>query len=199
MEVNAKLRYLKIAPRKVRLVIDVVRGMPVEKAEYQLQFLNKGATLPVLKLLRSAIANAVNNHKLVKDNLYIKSISVNDGPTLKRWKPRAFGRASEIRKRSSHVIIILEELKKLSGKPKKLEKKIIDKAKPTSAIKKTTDKKSSAKDLRPVVDYKDIKHEDKSPKSQGQPGSESASEHGKKSGGGFTQIKERFSRKLGEG
>ncbi|EKD75901.1 MAG: hypothetical protein ACD_43C00281G0010 [uncultured bacterium] len=110
MEVTAQLRQLRIAPRKVRLVVNLVRGMTVVQAERQLQFMNKASALPLLKLLRSAVANA-EQHKLNKAQLSIKSITVGDGLTLKRWQPRAMGRATPIRKRSSHVKITLWEKK----------------------------------------------------------------------------------------
>ncbi len=131
MEVKAKARYIRISPKKVRLVIDLVRGMDVSVAENQLAFLNKGAARPVLKLLRSAIANAVNNNKLEKDNLYIKKITADDGPTLKRWMPRAFGRATMLRKRTSHINIVLDEKvpteeKKKSEKSKVKNSKAVD-------------------------------------------------------------------------
>jgi large subunit ribosomal protein L22 len=143
MEVKAKLSRLRIAPRKVRLVVDVLRGMDVEKAEHQLQFMQKGAALPVLKLLKSAVANAVNNFKLEKNNLFIKEITVNDGPVLKRWKPRAFGRATEILKRSSHILIVLEEIKKSKHVVKDSKKK---------------ETKGPKEDLK-IVDAKEIRKE----------------------------------------
>ncbi len=126
MEVRAHLRFLRIAPRKVRLVIGLVRGMPVEQAVDQLSVLPKRASLPVLKLLNSAIANAEHNFKLERKDLRIKSIVANEGPKLKRFRPRAFGRAAEILKRMTHVTIVLEDLaksapKKIVVKKEKLE------------------------------------------------------------------------------
>lgn len=109
MEVRAHLRHLRVAPRKVRLVVDLVRGLPVDRAIDQLTILPKGAALPVLKLLNSAIANAEHNFKLERKGLHIKSIVANEGPRLKRFRPRAFGRAAEILKRSSHITIILDD------------------------------------------------------------------------------------------
>lgn len=109
MEVKAKARYIRMSPKKIRLVVDVIRGMDVEPALAQLKFINKAATKPVGKLVDSAVANAVNNFELKKENLFIKEIRVDDGPTLKRWMPKAFGRAGAIRKRSSHISIILQE------------------------------------------------------------------------------------------
>lgn len=109
MEVKAKARYIRMSPKKVRLVLDVIRGMDAEEALKQLRFINKAAARPIKKLLDSAIANAVNNFSLEKSNLFIKRIFADGGPTLKRWKPRAFGRAAPIRKKSSHINIILGE------------------------------------------------------------------------------------------
>lgn len=109
MEVSAKLKYLRISPRKVRLVTNLIKGLDVKEAEHQLQFLPKRAAKPVLKLLKSAIANATNNFNLNTDNLYVYQIKVDQGPTLLRYMPRARGVANEIRKKSSHITIILKE------------------------------------------------------------------------------------------
>ena len=109
MEVKAKAKYIRRSPKKVRLVVDVIRGLDVPIAENQLKFMNKGAVVPILKLLNSAVANAEHNFELKKDNLYIKEIKVDQGPTLKRWMPRAMGRATTIRKKSSHISIVLSE------------------------------------------------------------------------------------------
>ncbi len=107
----AQLRYLRMAPRKVRLVIDVIRGMPVQEAEAQLSMMKKRAALPILKLLRSAIANA-KNLKFTESRLMVSVIRVDQGPTIKRSLPRAKGSASPIHKMSSHVNIILTESEK---------------------------------------------------------------------------------------
>ncbi len=96
-----------MSPRKVRLVIDTVRGLTVKTAETRLSFLKKGAAEPVLKLLRSAMANAEHNFHIAKDSLYVKHIVADGGPTIKRFRPRAFGRAAEIRKRTTHITLIL--------------------------------------------------------------------------------------------
>lgn len=123
MEVKAKLNRLRMSPRKVRLVIDVIRGQDIEQAKQQLLFLSKEAAKPVLKLLNSAVANAENNFKLDKNNLFIKKIIANEGPTLKRYQPRAYGRATEIRKRSSRLEIILAEKKVTKQKGKTAPRK----------------------------------------------------------------------------
>lgn len=110
MEIKASLNHLRMGPRKVRLVVDVVRGMTIDKALDQLQFLNKLASDPVKKLILSAVANAEHNFSLAKDNLFIKEIKVDGGVTLKRWMPKAHGRATVIRKRGSHVHVTLAEI-----------------------------------------------------------------------------------------
>lgn len=123
MEAAAKLRYLRQSPRKVRLVADALRGLTVAKAEAHLRFTSKAAAVPLLKLLISAVANAEHNFQLKKDNLFIKEIRVDQGPALKRWKPRAFGRASGIRKETTHVILILGEIKPTAIKSKTTKEK----------------------------------------------------------------------------
>lgn len=189
MEVKAKLRFLKISPRKVRLVVDMIRGLPVNQALDQLSFLNKGSALPISKLLKSAMANAEHNNKLDKDNLFIKKITVDEGPTLKRWRPRAFGRAGMIRKRASHVTLVLDELKTSTKKTKKTATKKSD-----SKIKSKGKKEDKVK--QPVVDYKDVKHESKFDKNES--GTDDGNQDSQKPASGFNKIKERFSRRLGE-
>jgi large subunit ribosomal protein L22 len=122
MEVKAKISRLKITPKKVRPVCSLIRGLEVEEAQSQLKFMAKKSALPILKLLNSAIANAENNFKLKKENLYIKKVFADEGPKLKRWRPRAFGRAAAILKRSSHITMILEEKKPSKAKAKKQSK-----------------------------------------------------------------------------
>lgn len=107
MEVKAHTRYLRMSPRKVRLVVDAVRGMAVDPAIAQLTFMSRAAARPVKKLLESAVANATHNFKLDRDGLFIKSALVNQGPTLKRWRPRAMGSAAPILKRTCHITLVL--------------------------------------------------------------------------------------------
>lgn len=106
-DVIAKLRYLRIAPRKVRLVLDLIRGKDVLSAAAQLEHLPKGSSRPLLKLLKSAEANAEHNFKLDPKSLIIRQAFADEGPKLKRYQPHAFGRATVVMKRSSHVTIIL--------------------------------------------------------------------------------------------
>ena len=105
--VRASARYLRVAPRKARLVADQVRGMPVPDAQELLAFSPRGAAEDIGKLITSAAANAENNHDLVADDMRIFEIRVDEGPTLKRWRPRARGRATRIDKRTSHVSVVL--------------------------------------------------------------------------------------------
>ena len=105
--VRAQAKYVRCAPRKARLVVDHIRGKSVGDARAILQTTPRAAARDVLKLLDSAIANAENNHELVADELRIGKVFVDEGPTLKRFQPRAQGRATRIRKRTSHMTILL--------------------------------------------------------------------------------------------
>ncbi len=108
--VEASARYVRIAPRKVRVVADQIRGMGVEDAVALLSFSPRGASVPVLKLLRSASANAENNNDLDPEDMRIARISVDEGPTMRRFRPRARGRATRIEKKSCHIKIALTPL-----------------------------------------------------------------------------------------
>lgn len=105
--VKARARYVRIAPRKARLIADQVRGLHIEKARALLQFSPRGAANDIHKLINSAAANAENNHDLVGDEMRVASITVDEGPTLRRYRPRAMGRASSINKRTSHIAVAL--------------------------------------------------------------------------------------------
>lgn len=148
MEIKAVLRRYRVAPRKVRLVVDLIRGLDVEKALGQLEFVNKKSALAVKKLLNSAIANAVNNFSLERNNLFIKSSFVDQGQVLKRWMPRAHGRASRIKKYTSHVTLILDEkvpskVVKADAKKDSKDKKIKTEKLSLDKIKKASIKKDS--------------------------------------------------------
>jgi ribosomal protein L22 len=105
--VRAQAKYVHHAPRKARLVVDHIRGKSIDEARAILQHTPRAAAVDVLKLLESAVANAENNHELVADDLVIRKAYVDEGPTLKRYRPRALGRATRIRKRTSHMTIQL--------------------------------------------------------------------------------------------
>lgn len=127
--VSATLRYLHIPPRKVRFIVDVIRGLPANEAEAQLYIASRRPAEPILKLLRSAIANGRQVLKMEPSRLFIKEIRVDQGPRTKRYTPRARGSASLIEKKMSHVTIVLGILEKekdarytFRPKPKKVEK-----------------------------------------------------------------------------
>jgi large subunit ribosomal protein L22 len=109
MEVRAKLRFVRMGPRKGRLVADLIRGKGSEEAVNILRFTQKAAAKVVSKLLKSAIANATQKKTIDIDRLYVKKITVDQGPMMKRFMPRALGRATTIRKKTSHIQIVLDE------------------------------------------------------------------------------------------
>ena len=108
---HATVKYVRVSTRKAKAVVDLIRGKSVREAEAILQYTPKGATEPVAKLLKSAIANAENNLDMNRDDLYVAEVYANQGPTLMRYRPRAHGRASHIRKRTSHITIVLDSAK----------------------------------------------------------------------------------------
>jgi large subunit ribosomal protein L22 len=108
---HATARYVRISARKVKIVIDLIRGKNVSEALSILEYTPKAASEPVAKLLKSAIANAENNLEMDPSKLYVAEVFANQGPTLKRIRPRAQGRATRIRKRTSHIGIVLDEIK----------------------------------------------------------------------------------------
>jgi len=114
VEARAVGRYIRISPYKVRQVVDLIRGKDVDEALAILKFTPKRASLVVEKVLRSAIANAEHNYDMDRDNLYISKIFVDQGPVLKRYKPRAFGRADLIRRRTSHITVVVKEREEVS-------------------------------------------------------------------------------------
>jgi large subunit ribosomal protein L22 len=128
MSVTVKLPYLRIAPRKVRLVADLVRRKSAEEAQTILSFTTKKTAPILLKLLKQAVLNAKNTSQLEEKNLYISKILVDEGPKYKRWMPRARGMATPIKKRTSHVTIVLDEIMKKPKKAKRLKK--IDEVRP---------------------------------------------------------------------
>ena len=107
MEAKAIARYVRVSPRKARIVVDLIRGKSVDKARETLAFTNRAIAETVEKTLNSAVANAENNLGLSANQLYVKACYVDEGPTMKRIRPRAKGSASRIRKRTSHITIIV--------------------------------------------------------------------------------------------
>ena len=110
MEARAKATFERIAPRKVKIVLDLIRNKPAEEAMAILKFTPKAACEPVAKLLKSAMANAETNHEMDVSRLYVAECSVSQGPTLKRIRPRAHGRAYRINKKTSHINLVLKEM-----------------------------------------------------------------------------------------
>ena len=127
MEIKVKLSNLRTAPRKVRQVVDLVRGKKVQEAASILLFTVNKSARPVLKLLNSAVDSAKKNYQLSEDNLFISKITVDEGPKLKRWHPMSRGRAYPIIKRSSHIAIILSEKKPVVDKKVKKVEATIEK------------------------------------------------------------------------
>ncbi len=174
MEVKARAKYIKMSPRKVRLVVNIIRGLKASEALDQLNFIKKKAVKPVKKLINSAIANALNNHELEKDNLYIQEIKVDEGPTLHRWMPRARGRATPIRKRTSHINLVLGELV-ASSKTETKKKKVAAPIKLDSKPKESTPAQPGVvtgrgKGVKIKDEKKDDKEEITSPEKQDESG-----------------------------
>lgn len=169
---QARLSYLHISPRKVRLVAHVLKGMDVGRAELELRAMTKHASNPLEKLLKSAIQNAVHDMGQDAARLYIKDINVDVGPVLKRMMPRAFGRGATIRKRMSHVSLVLG----VRGEQKASRKKM--------------KKKETGPAMR-IADWQDVKgeaHENRTPHR------EKATPASAKKSGGF--VKKIFTRKV---
>jgi len=143
MESEAKLNYLRISPRKVRLVADLIRGKKAREAAAILVFTTKKAAKPMKKLLDSAIANAKNNFQAEEDTLYISKITVDEAPKLKRWRARSRGRSMQIQKKASHIAIVL------SGQKTKTEKK--ENKSPQEPLKKEGSSKTRQTKSKPDI------------------------------------------------
>jgi large subunit ribosomal protein L22 len=109
MKVQAKAKFIRQSPYKVRRVLDLVRGLPVDDARDVLSYTNRRAAPTIRKVLDSAVANAEHNFALDADELFVAQAFADEGPTLKRWRPRARGRATRIRKRTSHITIVVSD------------------------------------------------------------------------------------------
>lgn len=121
MQITAKLNYLHIAPRKVRLIADLIRRKTVIEAENILTFAPKRAATPLMKLIKSAVSNAKSTLGLEESSLYISKITVDEGPKMKKWMPRARGSPSMIQKKNSHITLILDEIEKGKAKVQKIQ------------------------------------------------------------------------------
>ena len=134
-----------MSPRKVRLVGDAVKGKNVAQADIELSFMPKKAARTIKTLIRSALHNAQNNQGMAIENLIVKNVEVNQGPTLKRWRARARGSAAPINKRTSNIVVTLAE-KVVKNKKKSQKAEIVEAPKNTSTVvKKTVEKKVSKK------------------------------------------------------
>lgn len=154
MKVSAKLNNIRIAPRKTRLVANLIKGLDIVDAVNQLNSTVKGGCEPVLKLLNSAVANGENNFGIDRDNMYVLNVIVNEGPVLKRWKARAFGRAGRILKRTSKIEIIIEE--RVEGKGRKTKEQL-DKERKEREDQKRKEIKKAEKEQESKDKEKDIK------------------------------------------
>ncbi|MEK7616256.1 MAG: 50S ribosomal protein L22 [Patescibacteria group bacterium] len=147
MQVTAHLKSIRIAPRKVRSVTHILKGLDAVAAKHQLRYLTRRSSHPIEKLIDSALANANNNLGLVRENMRIKDIIVGGGPVLKRFEPKGFGSVSPVAKRTSHVTIILEE--KVPGL--KSEKKEVKKEEVRTEHKHDSERKSAS-----AADYREL-------------------------------------------
>lgn len=154
MKVSAKLKNLRIAPRKVRLVSDLIKGLDVAIALEQLNSRVKGSNSYFEKLLLSAVSNGENNFGLDRNNLYIKDIIVDAGSTLKRWMPKAYGRAGQILKRTSKIEIILEE--RIEGKGRKSKEEMEKEKKAREAARKKAEKEAIKEGEEEKKEGKDV-------------------------------------------
>lgn len=144
MQVTVKLNHIRVTARKAREVVDLIRGKNVLTAIDLLNFATRKSAVPVLKLLNSAIASAKNDFHLNENNMFVSKITVDEGPTLKRWHPMSRGRAYPIMKRSAHITLVISEINPTS-KPTKNTKKEEQKIVAEKPKRKTTVKKSKTK------------------------------------------------------
>jgi large subunit ribosomal protein L22 len=157
-QVRAVAKFVRISPRKARLVIDHIRGRTVPEARTVLAFTPRAAAREIEKVLRSAVANAEANHELIGDDLYVSEAHVDDGLIIKRWKPQARGRVARIKKRTCHITVQLAErplepvapkveetTTEAEAKPKRAKRAPAKKSQTSSRAKTTTAKKASAK------------------------------------------------------
>lgn len=142
-EAIATARFIRMSPTKARQVVDLIRGRHIDDARRVLAFTSKAATEPVAKVLESAVANAEHNRGLIPDELMVVRTWVDEGPTLKRFRPRAMGRATRIRKRTCHISVVVGRPGFLEVEPPVIEE--VEAPKRKSTAKKTTAKKTTAK------------------------------------------------------
>ncbi|MPZ69462.1 MAG: 50S ribosomal protein L22 [Actinobacteria bacterium] len=144
-EAIATARFIRMSPTKARQVVDLIRGRHIDDARRVLAFTSKAATEPVAKVLESAVANAEHNRGLIPDELMVVRTWVDEGPTLKRFRPRAMGRATRIRKRTCHISVVVGRPGFLETEPPVIEETEAEAPKKKTTAKKTTAKKTTAK------------------------------------------------------
>lgn len=145
MQVQAKAKFIRVAPRKSRLLVDLVRGRSIEDARRQLMMSPKLAAKPVLKVLNSAVANAQNNNNLDVSTLFVTQAFVDEGPTFYRYRPRAHGRSMPIRKRMSHITVMVGPKEEIGVQVPRLTKKQKKEAKKAKAAAKPVENKEKKK------------------------------------------------------
>jgi large subunit ribosomal protein L22 len=152
MQVKATARYVRVAPNKARQVVAHIRGLGIDEARRVLQFSDKGVSEQILKTLNSAVANAEHNNDLDLEDLFVQLATVDEGPTLKRYQPRAMGRAYRIRKRTSHITITLgvKELATVAAPAAKPAKSTSGSSKPEAGSR--PDKSDAAAAAQPEAD-----------------------------------------------
>lgn len=173
MKVKAELNNLRIAPRKVRLISNLIKGLEVEEALFQIKNTVKRSCIPMEKLINSAIANAENNFGLDRNNLYIDDIKVGDGVRLKRWMPKAYGRATPILKRNSRVFLTLSEIEEGKNRKSKqqLEKERKERELEKDKMRKEIEKEREGKEkVIEKVENSPVKMEVEEEKSKGSKG-----------------------------
>ncbi len=160
MEVKATAKYIHISPKKIRLVVEAIKDLPLEEVLQSLSALTHRAARPLLKALNSAIANAEHNFGLKKEDLYIKSLLINQGPSLKRWTAKARGMAAPIKRRTAHIVVVLDtktakpSLEKPELKEKEIRQQIPQKIfQPTLVQKIPKEKKieETITEVKPVI------------------------------------------------
>lgn len=152
MKQTVKLNYLRMTPRKVRSVADLIKGLPVDEAEAQLLSQRRRAAAPILKLLRSAVANIKNNKHMNSEKFYVESLRVDQGTMLKRYLPRARGTATPIQKKGSHITMVLSENPDL--KPPRFKIVVPKKVKLPPGEEKPAKKKKAPKEEKAVAEPK---------------------------------------------
>jgi len=150
MEARAQARYVRVTPQKARRVVDLIRGIPAAQAQSVLRFAPQAVSETVGKVLDSAIANATNNFNLDPEGLVVSAAFVDEGPTMKRIRPRAQGRAYRVRKRTSHITVVVATPDSLNAKPSK--KAAAPAAAEAAPAKKAAAKKTTAKKAAPKAD-----------------------------------------------